>query len=181
MEGSTLVTGRNARALSVEGDVGGSIRIQGTVGHQTSFAYDDDGNSVLLSRFDLRLGAPAVAIEGSVAGGIVVAAPPADNDSADTDEDDDGVTDSSEGTGTVTSYGTGPAMQIGGASGIVIGAPPAANGSFSLLVEGSVAGSAKYSRTDAYGKLSGGGLGATGIRSDERGGGQEGVDRMTLH
>src|SRR3546814_2007341 len=51
-------------------------------------------------------------------------------------------------------------MQIGGASDIVIGALPAANGSFSLLVEGSVAGTANYSRTDAYGIVIGGGTGA---------------------
>lgn len=159
MEGTATVTGRGARALSVEGDVGGTIRIQGTVGQTTSFTYDDD-STIYLSRFDLRLGAPAVAIEGNVAGGIVVAAPPVDRDSNDTDEDDDGVTDSSEGTGTVYSYGNGPAMLIGSDENIVVGALPAASGGYSLLVEGSVSGTANYSRTDAYGIVIGG-LGGT--------------------
>lgn len=160
MEGSTLVTGVRARALSVEGDVGGTVRIQGTVGQQTSFTYDDDGNTVYLSRFDLRLSTPAVAIEGNVAGGVIVAAPPADTDSSDTDEDDDGVTDSSEGTGNVYSYGNGPAILIASDENITIGTLPSANGAYSLLVEGTVSGTASYSRTDAYGIVIGGGTGA---------------------
>jgi hypothetical protein len=170
MEGSTTVTGRNARALSVEGDVGGSIRIQGTVAHTTSFTYDDD-STIYLSRFDLRVGAPAVAIEGNVAGGIIVAAPPVDRDSNDTDEDDDGVTDTSEATGAIAAYGNGPGMLIGSDEDVVIGALPAANGGYSLLIEGSVTGNANYSRTDAYGIVIGGqggtvdlvgGIGVTG-------------------
>lgn len=170
MEGSTTVTGRGARAMSVEGDVGGTIRIQGIVGQATTFAYGD-GSSISMSRFDLRVGAPAVEVSGNVAGGIVVAAPPIDRDDDDTDEDDDGVTDSSEGTGNVYSYGNGPAILIASDEDIVIGTLPAANGGYSLLIEGSVSGTANYSSTDAYGIVIGGaggrvhlpgGIGVTG-------------------
>jgi hypothetical protein len=158
MEGSTLVTGRGATALSVEGDIGGTIRIQGIVGQSTSFAYDDDGSSVSLSRFDLRLGAPAVSIAGDVAGGIIVAAQPVNEDDNDDDEDNDGVDDSEEGTGNVYSYGNGPAMRIAGDDDITIG--QLAGSGYSLLIEGTVSGTANYSNTDAYGIVIGGGDGA---------------------
>ncbi|TPE64625.1 hypothetical protein FJQ54_01095 [Sandaracinobacter neustonicus] len=163
LEGSIVVTGAGARAVSIEGDVGGSIRIQGTVAHQTSFVYDDDGNTIYLSRYDLRLGAPAVSVAGNVAGGIVVAVPPDDNSSTDDDEDDDGVVDSSEGSGTVIAYGNGPGMLIASDKDIVIGTLPTANGGYSLLVEGGVSGTATYSRTDAYGIVIGGAEGTVSL------------------
>lgn len=161
MEGSTLVTGRGATALSVEGDIGGSIRIQGIVGQSTSFAYDDDGSGVSLSRFDLRLGAPAVSIAGDVAGGIIVAAQPVNEDDNDDDEDKDGVDDAEEGTGNVYSYGNGPAMRIAGDEDISIG--KLAGSDYSLLIEGTVSGTANYSNTDAYGIVIGGGEGAVDL------------------
>lgn len=156
LEGSTLVTGAGARALSVEGDVGGTIRIQGSVGHQLTFTYNDDGDTISLSRFDLRSGAAAVAIEGNVAGGIIVAVPPSDESTSDDDEDDDGVDDDEEGTGVVTSYGNGPAMLIGSDKDITIGTLSAASGGYSLLSEGTISGTASYSNTDAYGLVIGG-------------------------
>src|SRR3546814_9042179 len=124
MEGTTTVTGAGASALDITGDVGGTVRLQGIVGQTTSFTYDDD-STVYVSRFDLRLGAPAVSIAGNVDGGIVVAAPPADDDEDNDDEDGDGIDDSEEGTGSVYSFGNGPAMQIGGDEDITIGAFPA--------------------------------------------------------
>src|SRR3546814_6465800 len=82
---------------------------------------------------------------------MVVAAPPADDDEDNDDEDGDGIDDSEEGTGSVYSFGNGPAMQIGGDEDITIGALPASDGSYSLLIEGSVTGTANYSSTDAFG------------------------------
>lgn len=173
MEGTTTVTGAGARALDITGDVGGTVRLQGIVGQTTSFTYDDD-STVYVSRFDLRLGAPAVSIAGNVDGGIVVAAPPADDDEDNDDEDGDGIDDSEEGTGSVYSFGNGPAMQIGGEEDIAIGTLAASDGGYSLLVEGSVTGTANYSSTDAFGIVIGGqggtvdlpgGIGVTGTVS----------------
>jgi len=172
MEGSTLVTGAGTRALSVEGDVGGTVRIQGTVAHQTTFVYDDAGSTIALSRTDLRQGAPAVAIEGNVARGVVVATPPIDRDSANADEDGDGIPDAEEGRGVITAYGNGPALRIGSSDNITIGAlAGAANEGYSLRIEGGVTGIANYSSTDAFGVVIGGqggtvtlpgGIGVTG-------------------
>ena len=54
-------------------------------------------------------------------GGIYVAAPPFDDGSGDDDIDGDGVDDDDEGTGVITTYGNGPAIQIGGTSDITVG------------------------------------------------------------
>lgn len=177
MEGSTLVTGRGATALSVDGNVGGMVRIQGVVGQQTGFTYDDDGSTVYMSRFDLREKAPAVSIAGSVAGGIVVAAPPVDRDDDDDDEDNDGVDDDEEGTGNVYSYGNGPAILIASDRAEDLNIGKVAGSDYSLLIEGTVSGTANYSLTDAYGIVIGdadgvggnvnldGGIGVTGTVS----------------
>lgn len=163
LEGATTVVGRGSRALSVEGDVGGSIRIQGSVGHATGFTYDDDGNTIYLSRFDQRRAAPAATIGGSVGGGIIIARPPSNDDDDNDDEDNDGVDDIDEGTGSITSFGNAPALQIAGGRDITIGRLPAANGGYSLLVDGSISGTASYSRTDAYGLVIGGGAGRVNL------------------
>lgn len=156
VEGSATAIGRGAQALVIGGDVGGSIRIQGSVSQQSSFSYDDDGNTVSLSRFDLRAGAPAAAIQGNVAGGIIIATRPADDDSDDDDEDNDGVDDDEEGFGSIVSAGNGPALLIGSDRNISIGTLPAAEGGSSLAVNGSISGNAGFSRTDAYGLVIGG-------------------------
>lgn len=173
VEGSVTVVGAGAKALVVGGDVSGAVTIQGTVAQGVSFTNDDGGTTVL-SRTALRTGAPAVEIAGSVAGGIVVAAPPVDLDSTDTDEDDDGVTDSSEGTGTITAYGNSPAIQLGGASDIVVGGGASNSGTYSLAIDGTVTANSYYSNTAAYGLVIGGkgggvtltdGIGVTGTLS----------------
>jgi hypothetical protein len=174
MEGSTAVVGRGARALSIEGDVGGVVRVQGSVSQVTSFTHDADATALSLSRFDLRSGAPAVAIEGNVGGGVIVAAPPADDDDDDDDEDNDGVEDANEGTGAIAASGNGAGMRIGSVQDIRIGTLPSAAGAYSLSVDGSVSGTASYSRTDAFGVMLGGqdgrvdlpgGIGVTGTIS----------------
>lgn len=173
VEGSVTVVGAGAKALAIGGDVSGTVTIQGTVAQAASYTNDNAGTTVL-SRTALRTGAAAVEIAGSVAGGIVVAAPPVETDSADTDEDDDGVTDTSEGTGTVTAYGNSPAIQIGGASDIVVGGGASNSGTYSLAIDGSVTANSYYSNTAAYGVVIGGkggdvtltdGIGVTGTLS----------------
>jgi outer membrane autotransporter protein len=54
-----------------------------------------------------------VRVRGDVFGGVVVDAPPADLNKNDPDEDKDGVPDANQTTGSVTSLGSAPAIQIG--------------------------------------------------------------------
>lgn len=155
--GTISAVGEGARALVVEGDVDGLITIEGTVTTGSSFTTDES-TSLSLSRADLRVYAPAVSIEGDVSGGILVAAPPYDLDSSDSDEDDDGITDSDEGTGAIVSYGESPALVIGGADDVTIGTVGSSriDGEYSLVIDGNVNSYGTYSSFDVTGVIIGG-------------------------
>jgi len=144
LEGQVLATGAGAQGLVIGGDVTGTLSIQGTIGQASSFTNDDD-TTMSLSRADLRVRAPAVEIGGSIDGGILIAAPPYDLDDDEGDEDNDDVTDSSEATGQIVSYGVSPALYIGGANPIEIGGVTGRDGTFSLAVDGSISSTATYS------------------------------------
>ncbi|MDX2208871.1 MAG: autotransporter domain-containing protein [Sphingopyxis sp.] len=178
MNGLTQVVGRGSTAFRAEGDIAGILRVQGSIEQGTTFTYDTEtGAAITLSRFDLRIEAPAAVVAGNVAGGIILArTPDIDIDDDDDDEDDDGIKDeddddfdndgiddADEGTGGIYSYGNGPALQIGGIDDIAIGIlPPNADnspmlgGNYSLLIEGTISGTATFGRTDAYGLVLGG-------------------------
>lgn len=152
IDGAISVVGEGASAIKLTGDVGGSVRIQNSVAQQAS--YTNDSSVIMtLSRSDLRVGAPAVAISGNVAGGIIIAIPPTIS-TTNTDVDGDGILDSAEGTGSIQSYGNGPALLIGGANNITISG--LANDGHSLVVEGSVLSNAYYSNTNTAALVIGG-------------------------
>lgn len=173
VEGSVAVVGSGASAVSVAGDVTGDFTIQGSVTKTYTFT-NDDGNAVVLSRAALRTGTAAVSVTGNVAGGIYIAAPPIDDGSDSDDIDGDGVDDSDEGTGIVTTYGNGPAIQVGGTSDITVGSVTGNAGAYSLAIDGTVTANSYYSNTNAYGVVIGGqggnvtltqGIGVTGTLS----------------
>ncbi|MET0364498.1 MAG: autotransporter, partial [Sphingobium sp.] len=170
VDGTVTVVGEGAQGVVLNGDVGGTFSIQGSVA-QSRYYTADDGTTQSLSRSDLNNGKAAVEVAGNVAGGILIAAPPYDLSTTSTDEDGDGVTDSSEGTGSITSYGNSPALLIGGANNISIGTGTGREGVFSLSVDGVVGAASYYSSTNAYGVVIGGqggtvdmagGIGVTG-------------------
>lgn len=165
--GSVTVRGRDAVGAALDGDVGGSVVIQGTVsstGYRNTTSPADPSK---LDADDLLQGGPAVRIGGSVAGGILLDAPPANADPDDADEDDDGIPDAQEGTAAVSSYGAAPALLIGSADGdIAIGG--VAGDGHGLVVRGGVGGFGVYADVDAV-AISIGGLGhavdlADGVR-----------------
>lgn len=162
VEGTVAVVGAGAQGLVVGGDVGGSVRIQGAISQSSSYT-NDAGSTKTLSRTDLRTGKAAVEIGGSVAGGILLDAAPYDLDSTKTDEDNDGVADSSEVTGSISSVGNSPALLVGAANDIVIGKVKGRDGEFSLALDGSVSASSVYSNTDAYAVVIGGKGGAVSM------------------
>lgn len=160
--GSVTTIGQGSTALAVTGDVSGSVKIQGAVGQQITYT-DNNGTSVTLPQSAIDQGAPAVAISGNVANGVIVAIQPASTSSSSstTDADNDGIADSLEGTGSVTSYGSGPALLIGGSTPITIGAfngiaNGGLTGAYSLEIDGKVTGNANYSNVNAYGIVIGG-------------------------
>ncbi|WP_159977575.1 MULTISPECIES: autotransporter domain-containing protein [unclassified Novosphingobium] len=155
VEGVVSAVGYGSSAVAINGDVTGALTIQGTVTKGYSYT-NDDGDTMVLSRAALRTGTAAVSVTGNVAGGIYIAAPPVDDDSGSDDIDGDGVDDSDEGTGVITAYGNGAALQIGGSSDITIGSVAANVGTYSLALEGSITANSYYSNTAAYGVVIGG-------------------------
>jgi hypothetical protein len=124
----------------------------------------------------VQLGGIPLWVQGSVLGGIFLGAPPTGTVSTDTttDLDQDGIVDSAEGTATLVSYGSAPALQIGGSTPITLGefgtcnSGGPGNNCFGLIVEGSITGAGVYSGFSAVGADIGvGGAGVTilgGIR-----------------
>jgi hypothetical protein len=156
--GSTILAqGQNAVGVLLGGDVGGALVIQGSItstGYRYTTAPTDTST---LDSDDLLQGGSAVVVNGSVVGGILLDAKPADNSTTDADEDDDGIPDASETTANVMSLGAAPAIAIGSATqDITIGAVASSALGHGLVIKGSVTGSGLYNGISATGISIGG-------------------------
>ncbi|OYW94967.1 MAG: hypothetical protein B7Z13_03180 [Caulobacterales bacterium 32-67-6] len=141
--GGVTVQGAEAVGVAVDQNVGGALILGGPV-TVTGYRYTTRPADVSkLDADDLLQGGPAVRVRGSVQGGVLVDAPPADNDPDNTDEDGDGVADASETTGVITSYGQAAGLQIGGADALVLGTV-SGSGGFGLVINGAVQGVGLY-------------------------------------
>ena len=157
----TEVQGANSVGVLVGGDVGGALIVQGNIatsGYRTATLPSDTSK---LDADDLLQGGSALVVAGDVAGGILIDTRPADNSTTDTDEDDDGIPDASESTGTIESFGAAPAVQIGSsAEAIAIG--KVGSSDFSLINRGVITGAGVYAGVGATGvKIGGTGHGVT--------------------
>ncbi|MFN4176886.1 autotransporter domain-containing protein [Phenylobacterium sp.] len=152
--GYVSATGEAAQGVALEGDIQGGVVVQAAVvstGYRSTGRSTDADVLAALDADDLLQGGPALAVSGSVAGGLLIDTPPADNDSEDDDEDDDGTADASESTGSVASYGGAPAVVVGAADrDISLGAVSTA-APYGVVIEGSVTGSGVYDGVAATG------------------------------
>ena len=152
---STTAQGQGSVGVLLGGDIGGALVIQGTVsstGYRSATAPADTSK---LDSDDLLQGGPAVVVAGDVVGGVLLDTRPADGSATDTDEDDDGIADSSETTATVTSFGSAPAMLVGSASeAIHLG--KVAGSDFGIFIKGNVTGQGVYKGVGATGLAIGG-------------------------
>jgi len=154
---STTVQGKNSVGVLLGGDIGGALVIQGSV-NSTGFRYTTPPpDPSKLDSDDLLQGGSAVVVSGSVAGGILLDAKPADNDPNQTDEDHDGIPDANETTAAITSLGAAPAMVIGSATqDINIGAVASSTSGSGIVIKGSVNGAGIYDGVSATGLSIGG-------------------------
>jgi hypothetical protein len=154
---STLAQGQNAVGVLLGGDIGGALVIQGSI-TSTGYRYmAAPADASKLDSDDLMQGGSAVVVSGSVGGGVLLDAKPADNSTTDTDEDDDGVPDAKETTATIASIGAAPAIAIGSATqDIAIGAVASSGLGHGLAIKGSVTGSGLYNGVSATGLSIGG-------------------------
>lgn len=139
ISGPVDARGENAQAIELEGDVGGALTFEslvsssgfastGLTNYVTPTAIDDDTPALVdrIDAEDLLDNAGAVAIRGSVAGGILINGNVDDFVSEEDDEDETKDTiedfDENRSTGTISSIGSGTALLIAAEdSDLVIG------------------------------------------------------------
>ncbi|MGH6650863.1 MAG: autotransporter domain-containing protein [Sphingopyxis sp.] len=157
LAGTITATGLDATAARLSGNITGALVVQGTL-TSTGYRYTAlPTDPTKLDADDLLTGGPALSIEGDVTGGIVLAVPPKDTSTTDTDEDKDGIPDATEGSAIVRSFGSAPAMRIGAAGRDVTIGPVAGTGTgFGVIIDGAVLGNGLYAGKTATGMQIGG-------------------------
>jgi hypothetical protein len=155
--------GTGAQAVSLS-DVGGGVAISGALsatGYHSTVRPTTASVISDLNANDAAQGGVALQLGGDVAGGVLIAAPPATVSSTVTDANGDGIADATEGTGGVSSFGGAPAILIGGAGrSVTVGAYGTGDYAYGLIINGSVTGSALRD-----------GVSATGVQLGVTGGG----------
>lgn len=159
LAGTVAAQGLGSVGARFSGDVNGAMVVQGAIS-STGYRYTAvPSDPSKLDADDLLQGGSALVISGNVSGGIILAVPPKDSDPNKADEDADGIDDAKEGSASVVSYGSAPAMVIGAADHAITVGPIASIASkFGLQIDGTVEGRGLYAGVNAT-ALSIGGLG----------------------
>lgn len=162
--GTIAVRGGNSTAVAMQGDVTGALEFQGVIGSSGYRSTTRPADVSKLDADDLLQGGPAVSIEGNVTGGVIFAVAPPDLSTTNNDEDNDGITDSTEGNSTVNTFGSAPAIRIGSATDdIALGAIAGNAAGHGLVINGSVTAQGVYNDIAATGVAIGGRGGAVSI------------------
>lgn len=164
INGSVEARGANAVGVSIGGDVGGMLTVQGAIAASGYRSTTRPADVSKLDADDLLQGGPALRIAGNVAGGILFDAPPADTKADDKDEDKDGIEDAKEGTAAIVSYGAAPAVVIGAADrAVAVGAIAGEANGHGFVIRGSVVADGVYKDVSATALQIGGLGGATSV------------------
>jgi len=147
--GSASVVGADSKAISITGDIGGNLIIDGTytgTAYSTTATLSQSAYENLIPSLNLLQSGPLVTIASNVSNGVLFGAAYTDTDSSNTDEDGDGLTDSTQTTASLTQYGSSPALLVGSSTqDITLGGltyastaldPPAYN--YGLIVRGNI-------------------------------------------
>jgi hypothetical protein len=157
--GSISATGEGSIGVAIDNDITGALKFSGGIA-TTGFRYTnrptDAAVVAKLDADDLLIGGPAVRISGNVTGGVRFQNTPVDASSTITDEDGDGVEDAVQTASSVTSYGSAPAVLIGGTGATTLGNVGTGAFAYGLMLQGSVAGYGLYDGVDSKGVVIGG-------------------------
>ncbi|CAN7344568.1 autotransporter domain-containing protein [Phenylobacterium sp. LjRoot225] len=141
---SVSASGEGAQAVAIGGDVGGGLIVESTV---TSTGYHTASRSTTASVLadqnasDIAQGGPAISVAGSLGGGLLISAPPSTLSSTVTDVNGDGIADASETTGSVISYGSASAIQLGAVGrDISLGDVGTGDSAYGVVIGGTVSG-----------------------------------------
>lgn len=142
VRGSVGVQGEGSTGVQV-GQIDGGLLLQAAI-NATGYRSTDrlsDAARATLDADDLKQGGPAVRITGSIARGVLLDRPPTDSSTTDTDEDDDGIIDTSESTATIAAFGSAPAIEVGGTAPIALGAVGTGEYAFGFVNRGNISAS----------------------------------------
>lgn len=171
--GQISSTGAGSSAVNLQGDVGGHISIYGAIS-STAYAVSQrpsdtgtlesivGGGGHTAVPAQTEQSAAAFIVGGNVGQGIFIGAPPVGTLATSTaDVDADGIQDVAEGTGSITNFGSAPALLIGsdtksttiGVFGGVTSEPGflQPGNAFGVIVRGSVSGIGVYDGVQANG------------------------------
>ena len=146
LSSAMAVKGQNSVGVQIEAPIDGSLKIY--AGLTTSgYAVNARETGAILTNIqktpaDVQQGGSAVVVAGNVLHGVFLGAPPSTTVSTDTttDADGDGVVDSVETASSLTTYGSAPALKIGGAAPITLGNFGTGITAYGLIIEGAVSG-----------------------------------------
>jgi hypothetical protein len=146
--GSISMKGQGSVGASFAGPIDNQLLVYSTIS-TTGYAITTREAGQILTNIqktpaDVQQGGSALQIQGSVQGGVFLAAPPGGTVTTDTttDADGDGIPDSAESTSSLTTYGSAPTIQIGGPAAINIGnfgnSTSTIDNTYGLILEGTV-------------------------------------------
>lgn len=164
--GSISVLGTNSKAVNLAGAYGGNVVIGGSftnTGYATTATQTAAETAILVApnSNDVNQAGNLMTLSGNFAQGVLFeAVPTTDSTLTSTDQDGDGVTDSTESTASLTQYGSAAALLIGNASAdqtisattTVVGSTGAATAptvNYGLINRGSITASGVYATVSA--------------------------------
>ena len=116
LAGTIAASGEDAVGVSLDGDIGGALVVQGAIGATGYRSTTLAGRHVEARRRRSAPGRPGAAHRRQCRRRHHLRRPPPNNSTTDADEDKDGIEDAKEGTAAISSYRRGAAVQIGSAT-----------------------------------------------------------------
>jgi hypothetical protein len=162
--GAVSATGYQAKAVDIEGGVGGAVAITGTItttGYETTARTTNTTIAADYTALELQQGGSAVTIGGSVGAGLIISAPPLTASTAASTTASDTVNGQSivqvvQPAGSIITYGSAPALVVGSATqAITIGVVNGANNT--------ILGPDATSNAAGYGLVNEGSISANGV------------------
>jgi hypothetical protein len=171
LTGPVSTSGQAATAVSIGADVSGVLGVYSDVssnGFSTSVRSVSDTTlkTIEATPSETEQSGPALMVGASLGGGLFVGGPPPQTVSGVTtgDLDGDGVPDGSEGRGSISNFGSAPAVLIGGAGrDITLGAFGTGSNAFGAIMRGTVTSTGLYDGFPATGIQIGGTGGAASL------------------
>ena len=174
LAGTITARGANTSAISIGGTIDGRLTLQGDIS-ASGYRYTTRGSDDFIGKLDpddLLQGGPAVVIASNITGGVVIDRAPTDADTANPDEDADGIPDASETLGSINSYGSAAAVQVGSATqSITLGVAGTGNYANGFINRGTITGQGVYDGIASNALVFGGNAGQTvtidgGVRNE---------------